>query len=90
MAYSYFSTNQVTVGATATLIVAAHAGRKNALIINEGSVDIRIGNSSSVTLNNGVLLSGGKGANLMIEGGGTVYGIVASGSEAVSFIEVFF
>jgi hypothetical protein len=77
---------QVTVGATATQIAHARPGRRSILIVNEGTTAVRIG-PPGVTTGNGVLLPGAVGASIRLEGGGAVYGIVASGSQAVSFIE---
>lgn len=79
---------QATVATTATLIVPARAGRAVATIINEGTVDVRLG-TSSVTTANGALLPGTKGSAIDVYGGAAVYGIVASGTQVVSYLEAF-
>jgi hypothetical protein len=85
--YANLATNQVTVGVTATLIVAARTGRKNVTIFQEGNTLVRVG-ASGVTLLTGVPLIGTQGVNLVIDGGAAVYGIAGS-SELVSFMEVY-
>jgi hypothetical protein len=86
--YNNLATNQVSVGATATLIVAARTGRKNVTIFQEGSVLVRVG-ASGVTTATGVPLVGVQGSNIIIEGGQAIYGIVAAGTQTVSFMEVY-
>ena len=85
--YANLATNQVTVGVTATLIVAARTGRKNVTIIQEGNTLVRVG-ASGVTLLTGVPLIGTQGVNLVIDGGAAVYGIAGS-DQLVSFMEVY-
>jgi len=85
--YANIATNQVTVGTSATLIVAARTGRKNVTIFQEGNTLVRVG-ASGVTLGTGVPLIGTQGANIPIDGGAAVYGIAGS-SELVSFMEVY-
>jgi len=85
--YANLATNQVTVGVTATLIVAARTGRKNVTIIQEGNTLVRVG-ASGVTLLTGVPLIGTQGTNLVIDGGAAVYGIAGS-DQLVSFMEVY-
>ncbi len=80
---------QVSVGTTATLIAAARTGRKNILVLNEGTTDVRIGVSSAVTTGTGLLLVGAKGQGILLDGGAAVYGIVGSGSQVVSCWEAF-
>ena len=88
--YSNFNApGPVTVGTSATLIVAARAGRKSVMIVNEGAVDVRVSSNASMTISNGLLLAGSKGAGETIDGGAAVYGIVASGTASVSFGEVY-
>lgn len=79
-------TGKVTVATTVTLIAAARTGRKQLIIVNEGTTDVRIGNKA-ITSTTGVLLNGAKGAQLVLETGSDVYGIVGAGTQAVSFIE---
>jgi hypothetical protein len=85
---SSFNTNQVTVGATATLIVAQNVGRKAVVITNLGITPVYLGSNSSVTATTGQILPGTVGASISIPSTSAVYGIVASGSQAVSFLDV--
>jgi hypothetical protein len=78
----------VTTSAGGTLIVAARTGRKSLLIFNEGTTDVRLG-VNGVTTSTGVLLTGVKGAGVGIDGAAAVYGIVAAGSQTVSYMEMF-
>lgn len=83
------STGQVSnIGTAATLIVAARAGRASVVIIQETTTLIRIG-PSSVTLTSGVPLPGTQYSQFEVPGGAAVYGIVASGTGSVSYIETF-
>lgn len=83
-----FATKQVIVASTATLIVAARVGRNTVVIENHGTTNVFLGNST-VTTSNGLLLPGVVGASVAIETTDAVYGIVASGTQAVSAIENF-
>ena len=85
---SSFNTNQVTVQSTATLIVAQNTGRKAVVITNLGTTAVYIGSSSSVTTSNGQLLPGVVGASISIPQTGPVWGIAASSTEAVSFMDI--
>lgn len=79
-------TGQVSVGTTPTLIAASNGLRYALLITNISStVTVYIGNSA-VTASNGQVL--GPGQSLTIPVVGPVYGVVASGTQTVSFIEV--
>jgi len=83
------ATNQITVAATATVIVAARAaGRNSVTITNLGTVDVFIG-GVGVTVANGHLLPGVKGASITLPFSGALFGIAASGTQAVSFVETF-
>lgn len=78
--------NQVTVGTSATEIKAANSDRLFLVIRNHSSTNVFIGLNDSVTTANGVLL----GEREVIEIAyytGAIYGIVASGSATVSYIE---
>lgn len=79
---------QVSVGTSATLIIAARTGRRAVTIINEGATDVRFGNSN-VTTGNGALLTGTKGSTVTLPVATAVYGIVGTGSQNVSFIETW-
>jgi hypothetical protein len=85
---SSITTNQVSVGASATPIVAARMGRKSLTLINLGATDVFVG-ASSVATATGVLLIGAKGGGLVIDGGAAVYGIVASGTQTIAYMEAY-
>jgi hypothetical protein len=86
--YSNIATGQVTVASTATQIVAARAGRKEVTIVNNATTVVYLG-GSSVTSTTGLMLAGATGEGITISGGAAIYGIVATGSESVSFLEVY-
>jgi hypothetical protein len=77
---------QVSVGTTATSISAARTGRRSITIINEGTTVVRLG-ASGVTTSTGAYLAGVAGASITLETEAAVYGIVGSGTAAVSVIE---
>jgi hypothetical protein len=83
-----FQTNQATVAATATLIIAARRGRDTVVIENHGTTPVYLGHSG-VTTTTGLLLPGVVGASVAIETTEAIYGIVASGTQVVSAIENF-
>ena len=85
---SNLATNQVSVTDSATAIVAARAARRSVLIFNHGTTDVYIG-GAAVTTSTGILLVGTAGAAVSIPTAAAVYGIVASGSQTVSYIEVY-
>lgn len=84
------ATNQVSVAATAggTVIAALRAGRNAITIINGGSTAVYIG-VSGVSTTTGALLPGVAGAALTIPTTAAVYGITASGTQTVSFLETY-
>ncbi len=84
------ATGQATVATTAggTQIVAARAGRSSVTITNLGTTDVFVGNSGLTTAT-GQLLTGTKGASITINTSAAVFGIVGTGSQAVSFIESY-
>lgn len=82
------ATGQVSVATTVTLIATGRVGRKAITIVNEGTTLVRLGNSG-VTTGNGVLLPGSAGASFTLEGAEPIYGIVGTGTQAVSYVETF-
>jgi hypothetical protein len=87
------STGQVSVGATATQIVAARTGtsgtgRISVTVVNAGTTPIYLG-GSGVTTTTGTLLPGIVGASVTINTQAAVYGTTASGSQTVSEFETF-
>lgn len=86
---SDLTTGQITVAATATVIVptAGAAGRLSVTIVNNSTVDVFLG-GPGVTISNGLLLVGTKGASITLNTSAAVYGIVATSTESVSFASV--
>lgn len=80
--------NQVDVDVSSTLIVAARAGRRTVIVINHSAIDVFLG-SQGVTTLTGLLLTGIKGTGINIPTDGDIYGIAASGSARVSYMELF-
>jgi hypothetical protein len=81
----------VSVGNTATLIVAANANRLNLFVTNNGSTVCYVGKDSSVTTTNGIQLNQN---DVMVEDNsgrrgylGNIYGIVSSGSADIRYWE---
>lgn len=88
------NTNQVTVQTTAggTLIAAARTGlagtgRVSIEVCNLGTTDVWLGNTG-LTVGNGHLLVGIKGACTVLKTTAAIYGI-AGAAEAISFVENF-
>lgn len=86
--YSNLATGQVSVASSATQIVLARPGRKEVTIVNHATSAVYIG-GPGVTAATGLFLAGIQGQGITITGGGAVYAITASGSEPVSFLEVY-
>jgi hypothetical protein len=86
--YSNIGAGQISVTATTTQVVAARSGRKEVTIVNHATTAVYIG-GASVTPTSGLLLAGVQGEGITISGGAAVYAITASGSETVSFLEVY-
>ena len=86
--YANLATAQVSVAATATLIVAARTGRKEVTIVNHGATAVYLG-PSGVATTTGQLLAGVAGEGITYSGGAAVYGIAATGSQTVSVAEVY-
>ena len=78
---------QISVANTATSIVGARATRRGVLITNPStSVTVYIGPSNVTTTTGQALLAGN---SLSIPTVGTVYGIVASGTQTITFVEAY-
>lgn len=87
--YINIGTNQVSVGASATQIIAARVDRNTVTIVNHGSVDVYLGIDNTVTTSTGVLLPGVKGASISLPVTTPVWGIVGAGSQTVSYLETW-
>ena len=80
------ATGQVSVGATATQIIAANTARAGILITNPStSVTVYVG-LSGVTAATGAIL--GPGTSMTLPTVSAVYGIVATSTQTVSYIEL--
>lgn len=79
---------QVSVTGSATQICAARAGRRAVIITQHGTTDVFLG-GSGVGASDGLLLTGTAGAIQVIPGSAAVYGITASGSQTVSYAEIY-
>lgn len=86
--FGNFTPSQVSVGATATQIVAARTGRGLLTVTNSTATAIYLG-GSGVTTSSGQLLPGTIGASITIPYSGSLYGIVASGSATVTVFEIY-
>lgn len=82
------ATTQVSVGTSATQIVAARAARDAVIIVNLGTTPVYLG-TSGVTTGNGLLLLGVQGAAITIPVTAAIYGIVGAGSQSVAVMEVY-
>lgn len=80
--------NQVSVGSGGSLIVAERSGRSSVLIVNHGTTVVYLG-GQNVNVTTGLYLAGVAGASVSIPGGAAIYGKAASGSQTVSYMEVF-
>ena len=82
--------NTVSVGTSATLIIAPNTQRRNLTISNNSSATIYIGPDDSITTSNAMPLYGRqtRDQDLVPEGYmGPVYGIKASGTSDVRYWE---
>jgi hypothetical protein len=86
--YSNLATGQISVASSATQIVPARAGRKEVTIVNHATTAVYIG-GSGVTAATGLFLAGVQGQGITVTGAAAIYAITASGSETVSFLEVY-
>lgn len=84
------ATNQVSVGTGATQIVPPRPDRRSVTLVLKGAAPVEtfIG-GPGVTVNNGYPMPAVAGASLKIDSAGAIYGIVASGTQVVGYIEHF-
>jgi len=75
----------ISVTTAATLIKATNASRKSILIRNNGSSTLYIGGNNSVTTSNGFEVIAGE--EIYIKDTDEIYGIVASGTLDVRYLE---
>jgi hypothetical protein len=79
---------QITCATTATQIASARAGRKGIEVTMLGTGDAYLG-ASGVTTAAGHLLLGTKGTSKSLPSSAALYCIVASGTQVVSYVEVY-
>lgn len=80
---------QVSVGATAVLIVPANNNRRGLIIDNQGSVTLFFGTDASITTSNTVSLRASQ--TLVVDDHFVrlaIYGIVASSTATIGWLEV--
>lgn len=82
------ATGQGTATATASLLVAARAGRRSVVIVSGSATPMYLG-GAGVTPATGVFLAGVVGASATLETEAAIYSVTASGSAAVSFVELY-
>lgn len=82
---STLNTNQILVGNTATLIIAANTNRKRLVLTNMGTTNVFIG-GSTVTSTTGEMLLGIPGFSLSIFCTGAIYG-AATANQLISYME---
>lgn len=75
----------VTVGTTATLIVAADDKNRHVYVHNGGGSKIYIG-GSDVTTTNGYHIANNESADLFVPTNETLYAVVASGTNAINVL----
>lgn len=73
-----FATNQIAVGTSGTLVVAARAGRKSVTLISTTAVAYYVGSTVGVTAANGFPVQPVAGAGLTIFSAAAVYAVGAS------------
>jgi hypothetical protein len=81
--------NQISVATTATVIAAARATRRGVVVVNHGTTDVLLGGTNAVTTANGLKLKGTDGAAIYLPITTDLYGIVGSGTQTVSYMEVY-
>jgi hypothetical protein len=85
--------NQVSVGTSPTLIVAARTGaqgtgRVDVVISSTGGAPVYLG-GSSVTTSSGLYLGAGPGSSVVLSNTAAIYGVVATGTVVVTYMEEF-
>ena len=79
----------VSVGATATLLSAAEAGRDGQTVLVQnpaGGATVYLGGAGVTTVSYGYSLEGGVAFAIELQTGEALYGVVASGTQSVSVI----
>lgn len=83
-----FIAGQTAMSGSAAVIVAARANRRHVIVKNiDASLKVYVGEDASVTTSNGLELAAGE--SVTVETTQVVYGIAASGTPNVQWLEVF-
>ncbi|KQO76428.1 hypothetical protein [Methylobacterium sp. Leaf88] len=85
---SNIATGQFSCGTTAAQAVAARTGRRNVLLIQEGTTLVRIG-ASGVTPSTGAPLPGTAYSSMTIDGSAAVFCVTGSGTQTISYVETY-
>jgi outer membrane receptor for ferric coprogen and ferric-rhodotorulic acid len=88
-ASSNYAPSQVSVAATATSLIAARSGGRNAVVITNMSTTPVFLGGSGVTAATGGYLAGVVGAAKVLPYNGAIYGITATGTASVSVEEIY-
>jgi len=83
------ATAQVSVGASATQVVASRSGRSLLSVENTSTTDVYCGPANTVTTANGLLLPGTKGSSFNVAYTAAMWCITASGSATLTAAETF-
>lgn len=82
------ATDQVSVTTSSASLVASRATRRSVTIVNHGTTAVYL-KGGTVTTSNGVLLPGVIGAAITFNTTSAIHGIVASGTQTVSYVEEY-
>lgn len=79
--------NQVTVGTSATVVVAAGAKRRRVSVMQHGTIPVFFGATSGVTAANGFRIPGVDGFSWPFFVTSGIWAIVASGTQVISYLD---
>jgi hypothetical protein len=85
----YISTTQVSVGATPTLLAERRNSRRSILVVNVGGSSAVYLGTESITTATGSYIPAVDGASVSIPTTGRLYGVVTTGTQTVSVMEVY-
>jgi len=81
-----FNTGTISITTTATLIIASNTSQIKRMLQNKDVATVYIGSDNSVTTVNGFPIQPGETLNIG-DFNGTIYGIVAAGTNDIYFTE---
>ena len=85
---STIGTNQGSATTTSAQAIPARAGRQSVTLVNESTTVIRYG-AAGVSTATGAYLAGVVGASVTINTAAAVHAVVATGTAAFSYVEVY-